>query len=152
MAPPVRRVGNTFLIPYAEWRQRNIPDVGTRNDARVLVRRLDAQGNSLGPDILLASYDGIEESRDGYKAAPAVSPMANGGFLATWKEFSAAGSACYGRKFDANGQPQGTRITFSPMTSGGYGEGDDATVAALPNGNYVAAVVQPVPFEADSSY
>ncbi len=153
LAPFARRIGDTILLPWSEWRDRAIPDVGTRRDARVWVRRLDLEGNALGSDILVASYDGDDadwDYRNGYLAQPSLVPLDDGGFVATWYDYSAGGVACFGRRFDASGQPQGTRITFFPTTILGN-QSYAVTVAELGNDNLLAAVVSAVPFEADSS-
>ena len=43
-------------------------------------------------------------------------------------------------------------MTFSPLISGGYGDGDTGELIQLANGNLLAFFVQEVPFEGDTSY
>ncbi|MDG3007422.1 Calx-beta domain-containing protein [Paludisphaera mucosa] len=148
---PSAMAGNNLVVTWLEIRTQSIPDVGTRYDGRVWARRIDANGQAVGPDVLVVSKEAETDYQVAQNLKPAVTGLADGGFLAAWYAYSPGGSAFVGRRFDASATPQDRLITFSPTSSASYGHGDTVTLKQLSDGNILAAAVQETAFEADTS-
>ncbi len=141
----------TILVPWFEYRGAAVPDVGYLFEGNAWVRRLDAQGRPLGPDLLLASLTGQEDYAPVSNFNPAVTPLPGGGFVATW--YDASGSFL-GRRYSSSGSPLGTPLTLIESSYGeAYGFTNSALAAAGPDGNSLLVTwVNSIPFDSDTSY
>jgi Ca2+-binding RTX toxin-like protein len=121
--------GGGFVISWGN------PDDPLYDDARAQV--FDAAGAKVGTEFVLT------ESRPGDKYVSHVEALAGGGFVASWYSFAAEtdqnGNLSQGMRaqlFDSLGNKVGDPFSLNPTIPGDQRLG---TVAALPNGGFVAA-------------
>ena len=93
----------------------------------VHARRLDLNGNPLGPELDTGSGGPDTESY-----SPAIAPLPNGACLLAWQSWSNKGHIqVFGRRFDASGQPMGAVV---PLSAGFKAYEALPAVAAFPDG------------------
>jgi|tagenome__1003787_1003787.scaffolds.fasta_scaffold20985236_2 hypothetical protein len=75
--------------------------------------------------------------RSGY-ALTSVAALANGGFVATWRDDDSSGAGIYARRFTATGTPVGNTFQVNTYTTG---DQTNPVVAGLTNGSFAIAWV-----------
>ena len=101
-----------------------------RDGSDVFVQGFTATGVKLGGPVL------AHASPVGNQATPAVTALADGGFVVLWGDDLSTGNAQsvqIGRKFDANFNPVGDQFRVSPETDAYF-----ATIAPVSSGGFVA--------------
>ncbi|WP_165065804.1 Calx-beta domain-containing protein [Paludisphaera rhizosphaerae] len=141
--PTARTTGGVSVMAWMDVRTRAISNLVSKYDGRGMIRLIGPDGQQIGADINLIEVDDAISFFDAVGMTPEVTPLADGGFLATWYVYSNTYPQKYslvGRRFDAAGVPQGSQITFFPMTT----DDDLGTVAQLKNGNLVEVTIKRV--------
>ena len=93
-------------------------------------QRFDAAGFRAGDELQ------INTATQGQQQDPAVTALADGGFVATWMSDSQDGSGwgIYGQRFDENGDTLGTEFLVNRLTSN---DQQDPAISALADGSFV---------------
>ncbi|MBK3734306.1 hypothetical protein GAY29_14555, partial [Azospirillum brasilense] len=83
------------------------------NGYGIYARRLDANGQPLGPEFRVNSLTALNED------IPSVVALGNGGFMVFWREYLDANSwnqgGLFAQRYDANGVAVGSQITLSTI-------------------------------------
>jgi len=102
----------------------------------VYARLFTANGTALGNDFR------VNTNMEGNQNSVAVSALAGGGFVATWRSANTAddgnGESVKGQLFDANGAKVGSEFL---VNTGKFGHQNDPAVATLAGGGFVVAWV-----------
>jgi hypothetical protein len=98
----------------------------------IYAQRYDAAGNPLGGEFRANTFTTDQQ------IVPAITALANGGFVLTWASSNQAGAGSsfdiYARRYDANGAAQGNEFLINTYTTSIQ---DAPAVAALANGGFV---------------
>ena len=103
-----------------------------RTTTDILARRYDAAGAALGDAVLVNTDTAFAHD------APAVTTMADGGFVVAWQSDGQDGSGfgIFARRYDAAGEPIGDEIRVNTTTAGRQ---QNPALAAAPDGGFVIA-------------
>ncbi|MFM7272611.1 MAG: hypothetical protein ACKO4A_02000, partial [Gammaproteobacteria bacterium] len=116
---------------------------GTDTGYEIVSRQFDSAGNALQTDRQ------VNASTSGAQLDPAVSALANGGYVITWESQGTDGSGfgVYGQRFAASGSKDSGEFRVNTTTAGGQ---TAPSVAGLSNGGFVIAWESPAQDTADS--
>lgn len=139
--PAARTTGGVTVMAWMDVLTKKINSNVSQYDGRGMIRLIGQDGKQIGSAIKLIEVDDAISYFDAVGMTPEVTPLADGGFLATWYVYSMTYPQKYslvGRRFDATGVAQGSQITFIPMTT----DDDLGAVTQLKNGSLVEVTIK----------
>jgi len=113
-----------FVVTWDSWYQDG-------DGWGVYGQRYDAEGNTQGAEFRINTRTASAQQD------PSVTGLAGGGFVVTWESYydqDGDGSGVYGRRYDAQGNAQGTEFLINTETQNWQA---DPSVTALSNGGFV---------------
>ena len=128
--PHVARLGSGgFVVIWADWSYFDDRPSSAKGQI------YDADGNKVGTEFL------VSPAEDERHEAMGVAPLANGGFVVTYKD----GFGIVAQMFDATGAKVGTEIPISSSVEFDF----QGTVTGLPSGGFVVAWTSIMPSPKD---
>ncbi len=134
-APSIAATAAGFVVA---WQSDPLDGQGDRT----VVRRLSAEGGTVGAEIPVGTRD------FGAQTSPEVATLADGGFVVAWHATGAqdAVGAIFAQRFDATGSARGAATRVSDPDEAPYGE---PSIAGLSDGGFVVSWIGPSSDAAD---
>ena len=106
--------------------QNNDGDATNGHD--ILAQRYDAGGNPVGPETQ------VNSTGPGNQTVPAISTLADGGYIISWMGADADSNGIFAQRYDAGGSPVGGETLINDWTIGFQ---QAPQITGLPDGGYI---------------
>lgn len=139
-------VGTEFRVNNFTVDDQVIPDVTALGDGGYIIAWVSAAQNGSVWDVYAQRFDAsgvvvgselrVNTSTSGFQTAPAVTGLANGGYVVSWQSAGqdGSGSGIFAQRYDSSGVPAGSEFRVNTFTNG---DQERADVTSLADGDFV---------------